>query len=389
MTIRSIAVESYKDPKRLLWMVSPLIPVMAIAYIAAAHFAGIPSLYWLFPFVIYVFMPIADWIVGVNTSSPPESALSQLDNDPYYRFLIYAFVPGQFAVTLFGAWIFATGSLTMWGMAGVALTVGMVNGVGFIPAHELTHKNNTFDRWLARLILSPMAYGHFFAEHVRGHHRNVATPNDPTSAKMGESFWGFLLRAIVDGIRSAWELERERLARKGKSVWSLENVNLQTWSLTVLLYGAMVAWLGWSVLVYLAVQAFFSVVLLEVTDYIEHYGLLRQVQANGAYEPCTPAHAWDSNHVVCSLFLYQLQRHADHHAHPGRRFQSLRCFENTPQLPASYVTMMLVAYLPPLWYRVMDPRVVKHYNGDLTKANLLPAKRESLLRAAGCLGAGQ
>lgn len=385
MTTRTLASPAYKDPRRFLWIISPLIPVMAIAYLGIARFGGLPSHYWLFPIVIYVFMPIADWAVGEDRSGPPEAELSRLDSDPYYRALIYAFIPGQFAATLFGAWLSATGGLTAWEMLGVALTVGMVNGVAFIPAHELTHKNASADRWLARLTLSPMAYGHFFAEHVRGHHKNVATPNDPTSAKMGESFWSFLLRAIIDGVRSAWRLEAGRLKRKGKSVWSAKNVNLQTWALTLLLYGALIAWLNWIVLPYLLLQAFFSVVLLEVTDYIEHYGLLRRVQDNGAYEPCTPAHAWDSNHVVCTLFLYQLQRHADHHAHPGRRFQSLRSFDTTPQLPASYVTMMLVAYIPPLWFRIMNPRVIRHYGGDLGNANLHPAKRDALMREASSL----
>jgi alkane 1-monooxygenase len=133
---------------------------------------------------------------------------------------------------------------------------------------------------------------------------------------------------------------------------------------------------------FLLVQAFYGASLLEVVNYIEHYGLLRQKDSTGRYERCAPRHSWNSNHLVTNLFLYQLQRHSDHHANPTRRFQALRHFEDSPQLPSGYAGMLVLAYIPPLWFWVMDKRVKAHLNGDLSKANLYPAKREKLLRYA-------
>jgi len=236
------------------------------------------------------------------------------------------------------------------------------------------------ERWLAKITLAPVAYGHFFVEHNKGHHKNVATQDDPASSKMGETFWAFLPRTMVGSLASAWHIEKERLARNGKSVRNAGNENLQSWAMTVLLFSALTLWLGWAALPFLLLQAFYGASLLEVINYLEHYGLLRQKGADGRPERCTPAHSWNSNHIVTNLFLYQLQRHSDHHANPTRRFQALRHFDASPQLPSGYASILLLAYIPPLWFRQMDPLVVKHYKGDLSKANLYPPKREALLK---------
>jgi alkane 1-monooxygenase len=232
---------------------------------------------------------------------------------------------------------------------------------------------------LAKITLAPVAYGHFYVEHTRGHHKNVATPEDPASSKMGETFWQFLPRTMIGSLRSAWHIEKERLARKGKGVWSLENDNLQSWAMTGALFGALTAWLGWLALPFLLAQAFYGASLLEVVNYLEHYGLLRQKGPDGRYERCKPEHSWNSNNIVTNLFLYQLQRHSDHHANPTRRFQALRHFDESPQLPTGYAALVLIAYFPPLWFRQMDPLVAQHYGGDLTRANLYPPKRDELL----------
>ena len=179
-------------------------------------------------------------------------------------------------------------------------------------------------------------------------------------------------------LRSAWSIEKARLNRLGHAVWSPFNDNLQAWAMTLLLFGALTAWLGWVVLPFLLLQALYGASLLEVVNYLEHYGLLRQRTTSGRYERCQPEHSWNSNHLVTNLFLYQLQRHSDHHAHPTRRFQALRHFEQSPQLPAGYASMILLAYVPWLWFRVMDPKVVEHYQGDLSLANVHPPARARL-----------
>ncbi|MDE0854946.1 MAG: fatty acid desaturase, partial [Nevskia sp.] len=228
--------------------------------------------------------------------------------------------------------------------------------------------------------LAPVAYGHFFIEHNKGHHKNVATPEDPASSKIGESFWAFLPRTVVGSVESAWSIEAERLKRQNKPVWTIENENLQSWAMTIVLFAGLTVWLGPWALLFLVVQAIYGFSLLEVVNYLEHYGLLRLKDAKGRVERCQPSHSWNSNHVVTNLLLYQLQRHSDHHANPTRRYQALRHFDDSPQLASGYAAMILIAYFPPIWYAFMNPKVVKHYGGDLRKANIYPPARERLFR---------
>lgn len=385
MNNEDTVVVPYKDKRRFLWIIAPLLPILAAIYLWIGYVTGVGIFYWIFPVGIYVIMPIADKIIGIDCSGPAAAEIADLDQDPYYRRLVYLFAPGQILLTYAGMWLCVTRALGVDEILGVGLTVGMVNGVGFIPAHELTHRNNLLSRWLAKLMLAPMAYGHFFSEHVRGHHKNVATYSDPTSSRMGESFWVYLPRAVVTGVQSAWRIEEVRLARNGFSKWTFRNENLHCWAMTVALFGPPIAFGGWRGLMFFMVQAAFSVVLLEVTNYIEHYGLLRHMLPNGHLERCTPSHSWVSNHIFCSLFLYQLQRHADHHTNPARRFQSLCHFSTSPQLPASYVTMMLVAYIPPLWFRIMDPLLIKYYSSDVEKINVMKNKRSKIFRRYGAI----
>jgi alkane 1-monooxygenase len=271
----------------------------------------------------------------------------------------------------------------MVGDLGLLATIAMVGGIAINTAHELGHKRKNAERWLSKVALAQTGYGHFFIEHNRGHHVRVATPEDPASSRMGETFWAFFPRTVAGSLRSAVELEKVRLGRLDKGWWTIQNDVLNAWLMTVVLFGALTAVFGVGVLPYLLVQAVIGFSLLEVVNYLEHYGLLRQKREDGRYERCAPEHSWNSNNVASNVFLYHLQRHSDHHANPVRRFQALRHFEEAPQLPSGYATMIVLAYFPPLWRRVMDHRVVEHYRGDLTKANLLPRKREKLLARYG------
>ncbi len=187
---------------------------------------------------------------------------------------------------------------------------------------------------------------------------------------------------MIGSLRSAWDIERTRLRRRGQGPWTLGNDVLNAWALSVALFAALVAGFGPRVLPYLAVQAVFGFCLLEVVNYLEHYGLARQRETSGRYERVRPRHSWNSNHVASNL-LYHLERHSDHHANPARRYQALRHLEEAPQLPSGYGTMMVLAYIPPLWRRVMDPRVLAHYDGDVTLANLHPRLRDRYLRRHG------
>ncbi len=380
MSMHSIPPTNEWRDKRWLWLLSPSIPVAFSAALAAFACSG-QWLWLLFaPAFVHLVMPLLDLAFGEDFSNPPESAVAQLEEDFFYRALVWAYVPFQIAGTVFGAWLATTQALPWYAFAGLVLSVGSFNGIGIATAHELGHKKETLDRWLAKLALAPTMYGHFYVEHNRGHHKRVATPEDPASARMGESFWAFLPRTVLGSLRSAWGLERERLNRQGKSAWSVGNDNLQAWALSLVFYGGLVAWLGGSVLVFLLLQGLYGASLLEVVNYVEHYGLLRQQEPTGRYVRCAPEHSWNSNHIVGNILLYHLQRHSDHHAHPARRYQALRHFDAAPQLPAGYATMITAAYFPPLWYALMDHRVVAHYAGDLSQVNLQPSARPALLK---------
>lgn len=371
----------WRDGKRWLWLLSPALPLVGLGLLLVAYATGEAALYWAFPFIFYVVVPALDWLIGADPVNAPEAAVPQLVADRYYRYIVYAYIPSQYLVTIGGAWLWVHGGLVWWQLLGLTVSVGMINGIGINTAHELGHKTGTLERWLAKLTLAPVAYGHFFVEHNKGHHKNVATPHDPASAKMGETFWEFLPRTVIGSLRSAWNIEKVRLERKGRRVCSLQNENLQAWSLSLLLFVALGACIGWAALPFLLIQAAYGASLLEVVNYLEHYGLLRGFDAkSGRYERCQPHHSWNSNHIITNLVLYQLQRHSDHHANPTRHYQALRHFDNTPQLPSGYAAMVLVAYLPPLWFALMDRRVVAHHQGDLRRANLLPRKRKQLLR---------
>jgi alkane 1-monooxygenase len=207
----------------------------------------------------------------------------------------------------------------------------------------------------------------------------VATPEDPASARLGESFYAFLPRTVIGSLRSAWELERTRLARLHSSPWTPRNDILGAWAMTVVLFAALVAGFGLVVLPYLLIQAVIGFSLLEVVNYLEHYGLLRERREDGRYERTRPEHSWNSNSAASNVLLYHLQRHSDHHANPTRRYQALRHVDEAPQLPTGYAGMIVIAVVPPVWRRVMDHRLLDHFDGDVTRANINPRKRAKIL----------
>ncbi len=366
--------------RKYLWLLSTVVPCLGMMSIVGYTYSGNGLWAWWGIFFVYVIIPALDLIFGEDTTNPDETQVPELESHALFRWLVIINVPIQYAATVWGAWMIAHYHPAWWVTLGFIFTIGGINGIGINTAHELGHKKEKFERWLSKVALGPTCYGHFFVEHNRGHHKNVATPQDPASAKMGESFWHFLPRTMIGSLRSAWHLEAERLARLGKSPWSWDNENLRAWSVSVVFFGVLVAWLGWGVLPFLLIQAFYGASLLEVVNYIEHYGLLRQKSADGRFVRCEPEHSWNSNQVVSNLFLYHLQRHSDHHAHPTRRYQSLRHFDQSPQLPAGYAAMLVMAYVPWIWYRVMNPRVVQHYQGQAQLINLYPPRREALIK---------
>jgi alkane 1-monooxygenase len=217
----------------------------------------------------------------------------------------------------------------------------------------------------------------------------VATPEDPASSRVGESFYRFWPRTVLGSLRSAWSLEKRRIARRKQHPFRLSNDVLNAWLMSAVLWGVLIAALGVGIAPYLVIQAVVGFSLLEVVNYMEHYGMLRQKVGVGErrrYERVDPSHSWNSNNIATNVLLYHLQRHSDHHANPTRRYQALRDFEESPVLPTGYAGMIVLALLPPVWRRVMDPRVLAHFGGDISRANISPHKRAQVLATHGTGG---
>ncbi|MCV7060055.1 alkane 1-monooxygenase [Mycolicibacterium vaccae] len=391
--------EQWRDKKRYLWLMGLIAPtalfvmlplIWALNQLGWHAAAQVPL--WIGPILLYIVLPTLDRLFGPDGQNPPDEVMERLENDKYYRYCTYIYIPFQYASVIFGAYLFTAADLGWLGFdgglswpakIGLALSVGMLGGVGINTAHEMGHKKDSLERWLAKITLAQTCYGHFYIEHNRGHHVRVATPEDPASARFGETFWEFLPRSVFGSLTSAWELEAKRLERAGKSKWHWSNDVLNAWAMSVAFYGVLIAVFGWALLPYIVISAVFGFTLLETVNYLEHYGLLRQKTASGRYERCAPSHSWNSDHIVTNLFLYHLQRHSDHHANPTRRYQTLRSMADAPNLPSGYASMIGLTYFPPLWRKVMDHRVLAHYDGDLSRVNIHPRVRDKVLARYG------
>ncbi len=381
----SAIVESvpYRDRKRATWLLSMAVPLLAAAgpllYLASAEVWTL----WLPVLLVYIGLPIADLVVGEDRSNPPDAVMPELDADPYYRVIAWMMVPLLWIAFVFAAWFVARHTLPWHGVLAVTIATGVVGGFCINIGHELGHKRGAFERWLAKLVLAPTGYGHFHVEHNRGHHRDVATPDDPASSRMGESIYAFVVREIPGAWRRAWRLERERMQGLGRSRFSLHNDIVQTSLITLALWTTLIAWLGIGVLPFLIAASFWANFQLTSANYIEHYGIARKRLPNGRYEPCKPEHSWNSNHLVSNWALFHLQRHSDHHANATRRYQCLRHFDEAPQLPTGYFGMFLLSYVPPLWFRVMDPRLLAMVGRDPERINAQPSQRQHLFARHG------
>jgi alkane 1-monooxygenase len=356
------------DPKRWLWLNGLQVPLLPLYSVGLSRLTDSPWVWYLTPALVFVLIPVLDYALGTDDQNLTDDQLQALTGSRYHRWIAEAYIPLQLAMFPITAWFFATAD-SLIARVGIVATAGIVGGIAINTAHELGHKRGARAKWAALLALAQTSYGHFYIEHNRGHHRHVATPEDPASARFGESLWRFLPRTVIGSFASAVRLERARLERKDQRWLSHNNILLQGLALTAVLYGVALAVGGPIVVPFLIAQAAGGIFLLEVVNYLEHYGLLRQKLDNGRYVACQPEHSWNSNNRVSNLFLYHLQRHSDHHANPTREYQLLRNFDGLPTLPSGYATMILLALIPRVWRRVMDPRVMAHYDGDRSLVN--------------------
>jgi len=313
---------------------------------------------WLAPVVLYVAMPIVDALVRADHVHHHPDEAERLGRQWGYRALTWAWVPLQTALVAWAIAHAASHPLSGVELAGLIVSVGSVTGgIGITYAHELVHRTGRFELLLADCLLAQVSFPQFAVEHVHGHHRHVATPLDASTARRGESLYRFLARSIAGGIATVWRIEAERLGRRHATIWSPANRAIRYAFTMALLVGAVGWWAGPVGLLVFLGQSAVAIVLVQGINYVEHYGLTRREIAPGRYERVEACHSWDSSHRITNWLLINLARHADHHLAASKRFQTLDTTTHAPQLPAGYATMMMVALVPPLWRRVIDPRL--------------------------------
>ena len=330
-----------------------MVPLVLVAAILGGWWIALPFIWG------WVMISVLDRVKGLNTDNlDPATKDSVL---LWHKLVTWTWVPTQIAMILFVLWqITLPGHLSTAEAVLVALALGTATGgIGITYAHEMVHQRNRWERWAGELLLASVAYGHFATEHVYGHHIHVATPKDPVSARKGESFFSFFPRAVVGTFVSAWKIDTARLAKRALPVWHHTNP-FWRYAIGAGLFLGFSWWLAgaWGLLLF-ALQAYQAVYQLEAVNYVEHYGLVRKHLGGGRYEHAKPRHSWNSSHALTNLLLINLQRHSDHHYKPDRRYPLLQTYDEdeAPQLPYGYPAMIVLSFLPPVWFWLMNPRV--------------------------------
>jgi len=365
--------------KRYGFLLSWIPPLLLILSGWIARTSGNGAWLWLLVIAAFIGIPLVDMVVGRDTSNPAPADEPSLKNDHYYVRVMYGSALLHWFAFVFTAWVVATLDTSWLHLFGGMLSAGVSNGFSIVAGHEMGHKVMDWRQSLvARVLLACSGFGQYTLHHNADHHNRVATPLDHSSARMGESIYRFFPREVIGTLRSTWALEKSRLARKGKSVWSVANKTLQSALLTLVSYAALIVFFGAIMVPYLAIASLFAWWLLSSASYVEHYGLLRQKDSDDNYESCKIGHAWNSDFLVSNLIMLQVQRHSDHHLRPSAPYQVLQIDGSMPMLPQGYPSMFLLATVPPLWFSVIDPMLMKWAGNDLDKVNIDPKSRQRL-----------
>jgi len=315
---------------------------------------------WLPLAYAWVLIPLAELLIKPNPHNLGETEEEMARQDKTYDILLYVIVVLQWLALYKFLYAMSHDTMSMTDIAGRIWVMGLLCGtLGINVGHELGHRVNAFERLLARMLLLTSMYMHFYVEHNKGHHKRVATPDDPSSARYGEWIYTFYFRTIILSYISAWRIANEEMRKKRKPVISIHNEMIIYTILQLALLALIYFVFGWLVLVYYGCAAMIGILLLETVNYIEHYGLQRKKTAEGKYERAMPAHSWNSDHVIGRIMLFELSRHSDHHYLASRKYQLLRHHDNSPQMPTGYPGMMILSLIPPAWFYVMNRRIRK------------------------------
>ncbi|GBO83595.1 alkane 1-monooxygenase [Marinobacter salsuginis] len=352
--------------KKYSYLIAMVPLVLPPLLLAAGHATDLVNLFsWGVPVVVFGIIPVLDMLLGKDSLNPDEETdVPRMVGERFYKAITLGWVAGFAALLVWSMLELASGTFSLIGSIGWIVSIGIVGGLGINVAHELIHKDEKLETRSGGFLLSLVCYAGFKVEHLRGHHVHVSTPEDASSSRYNQSLYNFLPQAYVRNFINAWKLEAERLQRKGHKTVSWHNELIWWYSLSALVLAAFTIAFGWLGAVFFLGQSFIAFTLLEIVNYLEHYGLHRRKLENGRYERTGPEHSWNSNYFLTNVFLFHLQRHSDHHAWAKRRYQILRHHDVAPQLPAGYSAMIVLAMFPPLWRRVMNPRVEAYYQGE-------------------------
>jgi alkane 1-monooxygenase len=336
---------------KYLWAYSiPLIGILGIYFGGIGMYAAL-----IFAFVL---IPILELLLPIDTRNYEESKIKEQVKNRFFDVLLYLNVPIVYGTLLYSLHRLTSNSLSQFEIIGLTLSVGIILGAnGINVAHELGHRTSFTEKMLGKLLLIPSHYTHFFIEHNHGHHLHVSTPEDPSTAKYNQNLYSFWIQSVTGTYSKAWKIQRNLNRIENRTFLSFKNdmfwfTIIQVAYLTTIYY--FFEFNGLLFAIFIGIVGF---LLLETINYIEHYGLRRNLLASGRYERVSEKHSWNSNHILGRIMLYELTRHSDHHYKSQKKYQVLEYHDVSPQLPYGYPTSLVLAFFPPLWFTVMNKRI--------------------------------
>ena len=325
---------------------------------AYMSFTGTGLQTWMPMIYAWVIIPLAELLIKPDEKNMNAAEEEVAKKDRLYDYMLYIFVGLQFVALYIFLNSFKQAGLSAFDITGRIFTMGLLCGTfGINVGHELGHRVNTFEQWLAKASLMTSLYMHFFIEHNKGHHKNVATPEDPSSARYNEPVYTFYFRTVIFSYLSAWKIANDEMRKQHLPVLHWKNEMLQAHIIQLAFLALIFFIFSSTAFIYFLPAALMGILLLETVNYIEHYGLQRKQTAPGKYERAMPHHSWNSNHILGRLMLFELSRHSDHHYLASRKYQILQHHNDAPQLPTGYPGSMLLSLVPPVWFYVMNKRI--------------------------------
>jgi alkane 1-monooxygenase len=336
--------------KYILAFSVPIIGILGI------YFGGI----WTYSalFFAFVLIPSLELILPINKDNYSETEVEERRNNKLFDFLLYLNVPIVYGALVYSLFKITNENLSQFEIVGMTLSLGIILGAnGINVAHELGHRNSFFEKIMAKMLLIPSHYTHFFIEHNHGHHLNVSTPKDPSTAKYNQNLYAFWWQTVSGTYLKAWEIQLNLNKIENRKIYAIKS-DMFWFTIIQILYLLLIfSFFGLTGFLFAIFSGVIGFLLLETINYIEHYGLMRNLLPSGRYERVTEKHSWNSNHVLGRIILYELTRHSDHHFKSQKEYQFLEYHDVSPQMSYGYPTSMVISFFPPLWFFVMNKRI--------------------------------